>query len=71
MESDNESVVDFEESKNGSSSNLNSGDKLPVEILETIKSVALIEKVINNKFLLSLEFNYLLYHYSYGNEHNL
>ena len=48
MDSESESVVDFETNKTNSSSNLHSGDKLPIEVVEAIKSVALIDKVSKN-----------------------
>lgn len=44
--SENESVVDYEtHQSNGSSSNLNEGDKLPLEIVEAIKSLSVVDKV--------------------------
>lgn len=44
--SENESIVDYESKQsNGSSTNLHEGDKLPTEVTEAIKSLALVEKV--------------------------
>ncbi|XP_073824399.1 HEAT repeat-containing protein 3 [Musca autumnalis] len=44
--SENESIVDYESKQsNGSSTNINEGDKLPTEVTEAIKSLALVEKM--------------------------
>lgn len=44
--SESESVVDYETNQsNGSTTNLNEGDKLPLEIIEAIKSLGLVDKV--------------------------
>ncbi|KAM7353156.1 HEAT repeat-containing protein 3 [Cochliomyia hominivorax] len=44
--SESESVVDYETSQsNGSTTNLNEGDKLPLEIVEAIKSLGLVDKL--------------------------
>lgn len=44
--SESESVVDYETNQsNGSTTNLNEGDKLPMEIIEAIKSLGLVDKV--------------------------
>ncbi|KAI8119263.1 HEAT repeat-containing protein 3 [Lucilia cuprina] len=44
--SESESVVDYETNQsNGSTTNLNEGDKLPLEIVEAIKSLGLVDKL--------------------------
>ncbi|XP_075151544.1 HEAT repeat-containing protein 3 [Haematobia irritans] len=44
--SENESIVDYESKiSNGSTNNLNEGDKLPLDIIEAIKSLALVDKL--------------------------
>ncbi|XP_065357073.1 HEAT repeat-containing protein 3 [Calliphora vicina] len=44
--SESESVVDYETNQsNGSTTNLNEGDKLPLEIVEAIKSLSLVDKL--------------------------
>lgn len=44
--SESESVVDYETSQsNGSTTNLNEGDKLPLEIVEAIKSLGIVDKL--------------------------
>lgn len=50
--SENESVLDYETNQsNGSSTNLKEGDKLPLEIVEAIKSLELVDKVILHSVL--------------------
>jgi len=44
-DSDNEVVHDYDASKNNSSTNLQNLDKIPVEILEAVKSLGLVEKL--------------------------
>ncbi|XP_037817411.1 HEAT repeat-containing protein 3 [Lucilia sericata] len=44
--SESESVVDYETNQsNGSTTNLNEGDKLPLEIVEAIKSLGIVDKL--------------------------
>ncbi|XP_013101646.1 HEAT repeat-containing protein 3 [Stomoxys calcitrans] len=44
--SENESIVDYESKmSNGSTTNLNEGDKLPLDIIEAIKSLVLVDKL--------------------------
>lgn len=44
--SESESVVDYETNQsNGSTTNINEGDKLPAEVTEAIKSLAIVDKV--------------------------
>lgn len=72
--SENESIADYESKQsNGSTTNLNEGDKLPLDVTEAIKSLSLVDKVTGNTYVANYKSIFILFllQHSCGNDLSL